>query len=168
MFAYVPQEKHLDPYFPLSVLDVVLMGRYHQLGPGVRPRERDRQVARENLAHVGLKTLTQAPFHALSGGQKQWVLIARALAAEPHALIFLFVSFDYETSLVHGLAARWWNLLLYLTLGLAIAFAIRSWVCYSSLQGIGGFIVLAQIESHLLLLCRDAQPHRGVEHFEKQ
>ncbi len=39
---------------------------------------------------------------------------------------FLFVSFDYETALAHGLAARWWNLLLYLTLGLAIAFAIRS------------------------------------------
>lgn len=39
---------------------------------------------------------------------------------------FLFVSFDYETALAHGLAGRWWNLLLYLTLGLAIAFAIRS------------------------------------------
>jgi len=87
MFAYVPQEKHLDPYFPLSVLDVVLMGRYHTLGPGVRPRERDRRVARENLTHVGLETLTQAPFHALSGGQKQRVLIARALAAESQALI---------------------------------------------------------------------------------
>ncbi len=39
---------------------------------------------------------------------------------------FLFVSFDYETAMAHGLAARWWNLLLYLTLGMAIAFAIRS------------------------------------------
>ena len=39
---------------------------------------------------------------------------------------FLFVSFDYETALAHGLAARRWNLLLHLTLGLAIAFAIRS------------------------------------------
>ncbi len=87
VFAYVPQEKNLDPFFPLSALDVVLMGRYQKLGPGVRPQAPDRQVTRECLARVGLEPLAEAPFHALSGGQKQRVLIARALAAEPHILI---------------------------------------------------------------------------------
>lgn len=87
VFAYVPQEKSIDPFFPLSALDVVLMGRYRKLGPGVRPRALDRQVARESLVQVGLATLARAPFQALSGGQKQRVLIAQALAAEPHILI---------------------------------------------------------------------------------
>ena len=87
VFGYVPQEKAVDPFFPLSVLDVVLMGRYRVLGPGRRPGAPDREVAQTCLGHVQLENLASDSFQDLSGGQKQRVLLARALATEPHVLV---------------------------------------------------------------------------------
>ncbi|HUL97978.1 MAG TPA: ABC transporter ATP-binding protein [Mycobacterium sp.] len=85
--GYVPQRETLDPIFPLSALEVVLMGTYAKLRPLWPVGRRQRRLAAQCLDQVGLAENAARPFWALSGGQKQRVLMARALAVEPEVML---------------------------------------------------------------------------------
>ena len=85
--AYVPQADTLDADFPVSVLQVVLMGRYRAIGWFRRPGTRDRAAARAALEQVGLADRARDRFGILSGGQRQRVLLARAICQEADLLL---------------------------------------------------------------------------------
>jgi manganese/iron transport system ATP-binding protein len=84
--AYVPQREDVDWRFPVTVSDVVLMGRYGRLGWLRRPGKADYDMAAVALEHMGITDLATRPIGELSGGQQQRVFLARALAQEPHIL----------------------------------------------------------------------------------
>jgi manganese/iron transport system ATP-binding protein len=85
--AYVPQAEALDPAFPITVGEVVLQGRYRDVGWIRRPGKADRRVAADALAMVGLDDRAGDRFGVLSGGQRQRVLIARAVAQRARLLL---------------------------------------------------------------------------------
>ena len=97
--AYVPQREEVDWRFPVTVFDVVMMGRYGQQGLLHRPGPRDREAVQNSLEQLGILDLADRPIGELSGGQQQRVFLARALAQEPHILLMdePFTGVDFTT-----------------------------------------------------------------------
>lgn len=111
--GYVPQRESVDWDFPVSVMDVVLMGRFGHIGLIKRPSARDRDIARECLEKVKMLPFANRQIANLSGGQQQRVFLARALAQESD-LYFMdepFAGVDAATEaaiieLMHELKAK--------------------------------------------------------------
>jgi len=111
--GYVPQRESVDWDFPVSVMDVVLMGRYGRIGLFKRPSQEDRRIARDCLEQVQMLPFSDRQISNLSGGQQQRVFLARALAQESD-LYFMdepFAGVDAATesaiiSLLQGLRSR--------------------------------------------------------------
>jgi len=126
--GYVPQYASYDPKFPISVADVVLMGR---LRPNLffRYGKKDRERALAALAEVNLADYAARPFSALSGGQRQRVLIARALAGDGEILVLdePTASIDQEAT------AHLYELLRSLSAGLTILMVTHDVAVVSSL-----------------------------------
>lgn len=78
--AYVPQSEEVDWTFPVSVWDVVMMGRYGHMNFLRIPRSADKRIVEESLERVGMSDFKERQIGELSGGQKKRVFLARALA----------------------------------------------------------------------------------------
>lgn len=100
--AYVPQRSQIDWSYPVTVWDVVLMGRVRQTGWFQRFSAVSRQAARAALERVELWALRDRPLGQLSGGQQQRVFLARSLAQAADIFCFdePFVGVDQKTETV--------------------------------------------------------------------
>jgi ABC-type Mn2+/Zn2+ transport system ATPase subunit len=87
VLGYVPQRQALDDIYLFSCLEVALMGACGRVGPGRWLGNQEKAHARECLQQAGAGDLAQRRFAELSGGEKQRVLIARALATRARVLL---------------------------------------------------------------------------------
>ncbi len=85
--AYVPQSEGIDCDFPVSVWDVVMMGRYGSMNLLRIPRQSDRLAVRNALERVELLDLKDRPLSSLSGGQRKRAFLARAIAQRASVLL---------------------------------------------------------------------------------
>lgn len=99
LVGYVPQNEDIDHHFPISVADVVMMGRYCHLNWLRQARQVDRQAVKRALAVVGLGDLANRPIGALSGGQRKRVFVARAIAQGAQVMLLdePFAGVDYTS-----------------------------------------------------------------------
>ena len=86
LIAVVPQDH--EPPFPYSVFDAVLMGRAAHVGMFSSPAKKDHRAAEAAIAEVGIGHLKHKIYTKISGGERQMVLVARALAQDAPAMLF--------------------------------------------------------------------------------
>ncbi|MFI5323169.1 MAG: metal ABC transporter ATP-binding protein [Thermodesulfobacteriota bacterium] len=87
VFGYVPQNEKFDPIFPISVEEIVSMGRYCRVTAGKKLGTRDRELVLLSMEKVGITHLKDRTFRSLSVGEKQRALLARAISGEPGILV---------------------------------------------------------------------------------
>ncbi|WP_338662403.1 metal ABC transporter ATP-binding protein [Pararoseomonas sp. SCSIO 73927] len=87
LVAYVPQNEEVDWAFPVSVRDVVMMGRYGYMNTVRIPSAADRAAVEEGLRRVGMEGFADRQIGQLSGGQKKRVFLARALAQDGRLIL---------------------------------------------------------------------------------
>lgn len=99
LLAYVPQAEAVDWQFPVSVADVVMMGRYGYMNFLRIPSPGDREIVAESLERVGLGDLQHRQIGQLSGGQKKRAFLARALAQQSPVILLdePFTGVDVKT-----------------------------------------------------------------------
>jgi manganese/iron transport system ATP-binding protein len=99
LVAYVPQSEEVDWTFPVSVWDVVMMGRYGGMNFMRIPRAEDKRIALECLDRVGMTDFKNRQIGELSGGQKKRVFLARALAQRGRIMLLdePFTGVDVQT-----------------------------------------------------------------------
>jgi manganese/iron transport system ATP-binding protein len=102
--AYVPQAEEVDWSFPVSVWDVVLMGRYGYMNFMRIAGAQDRTIAEQSLARVGMLEFRDRQIGELSGGQRKRVFLARALAQQGRVMLldepFTGVDVNTETEII--------------------------------------------------------------------
>ena len=99
IIAYVPQADEVDWNFPISVSDVVMMGRYGYMNMLRIPSRKDRRIVAESLERVGMSEFRHRQIGELSGGQKKRAFLARALAQEGKVILLdePFTGVDVKT-----------------------------------------------------------------------
>jgi len=97
--SYIPQKEQFDWDFPISVSEVVMMGRYPHISFFGRPSKKDEEIVDKMIEKVEMKNYSHTQIRNLSGGQQQRIFVARALAQESD-IYFLdepFVGVDAKT-----------------------------------------------------------------------
>lgn len=108
--AFVPQRLEVEPLFPVTLEDVVRMGRFGDLGPWRRFSAADRELVRAAMDLLAVEHLAHRRFTELSGGERQRALLAQAAAQDPDVLLLdePFTGVDAPTRVaLHDLLRRW-------------------------------------------------------------
>jgi manganese/iron transport system ATP-binding protein len=108
--GYTPQTEMVDWEFPVTVREVVSMGRFGRLGPLRWPSSRDKEIVQRVLERVRLADLANRQIGELSGGQQRRALIARALAQEPEVLVLDEPMAGLDATIQHELLALFQDL----------------------------------------------------------